>query len=393
MPLSARETRAIRALAEHRRVSAAAEALGVSPSALSRTLAATESRLGATLFQRGWTGSEPTAQGDIVVGQCQRILTDIERVEHEDMGARHPRLTSYVRWRHLRALAAVVECGSATGAAGLLGVRQPAVSQALRELAGFVPCPLFDRHSAGLDARPAARALAALWSRIEAELTALPALLTDAASGVTGRVAVGMMPFSAQPAVMAAFGALTRQHPNLRLIGVPGNYTALTEALRRREIDLILGLLRQPAPVPGFVETPLGTERYTLIARCDHPIHAAPVTIDTLARQRWVVAPHGTPVRRYFDTVFRRMGAVPPAQSYEIWSFSDAEQMIVDSDSLALLSYSRDRLERLRPDLRAVAFDLPDAAVLIGATRLGDAPPSAAVAAFLAALKARLPQA
>ncbi|MCB1411028.1 MAG: LysR family transcriptional regulator, partial [Rhodobacteraceae bacterium] len=83
MPLSARETRAIRALAEHRRVSAAAEALGVSPSALSRTLAATESRLGATLFQRGWTGSEPTAQGDIVVGQCQRILTDIERVEHE----------------------------------------------------------------------------------------------------------------------------------------------------------------------------------------------------------------------------------------------------------------------------------------------------------------------
>ncbi|MCB1411029.1 MAG: LysR family transcriptional regulator, partial [Rhodobacteraceae bacterium] len=80
----------------------------------------------------------------------------------------------------------VVECGSATGAAGLLGVRQPAVSQALRELAGFVPCPLFDRHSAGLDARPAARALAALWSRIEAELTALPALLTDAASGVTG---------------------------------------------------------------------------------------------------------------------------------------------------------------------------------------------------------------
>ena len=124
----------------------------------------------------------------------------------------------------------------------------------------------------------------------------------------------------------------------------------------------------------------------------DTPIHAAPVTIETLARQRWVVAPHGTPLRRYFDTVFRRMGAVPPAQSYEIWSFSDAEQMIVDSDSLALLSYSRDRLDRLRPDLRAVAFDLPDAAVAMGATRLGDAPPSPAVAAFLAALADRLPQ-
>ncbi|HPD93732.1 MAG: LysR family transcriptional regulator [Rhodobacter sp.] len=392
MPLTARETRAIRALADHRRLSAAAEALGVSPSALSRALSESEARLGATLFQRGWTGAEPTAQGDIVVGQCQRILTDIERVEREDLGARHPRLTAYVRWRHLRVLTAVVTCGSATAAARSLGMRQPAVSQALRDLAGFVPVPLFVRRSAGLDALPAALALAALWARIEAELRALPALLADAARGLSGRVAVGMMPFSAQPAVMAAFGTLTRAHPNLRLLGVPGNYTALTEALRRREIDLILGLLRQPAPVPGFVETRLGTERYTLIARRDHPIHAAPVTIETLARQRWVVAPHGTPLRRYFDTVFRRMGAVPPAQSYEIWSFSDAEQMIVDSDSLALLSYSRDRLDRLRPDLRAVAFDLPDAAVAMGATRLGDAPPSPAVAAFLAALADRLPQ-
>ncbi len=390
LPLTAREARVIRALADHRRLGAAAEVLALSQSSLSRALAEAESRLGVTLFQRGWTGSEPTALGDVVVAQCQRILADIEAVERADLGARHPKLAALVQWRHLESLAAVVAQGSASAAARALGISQPAVSQALSDLAAFVPVPLLRRHSAGLDPEPAAFALAALWDRVRSELQILPGLLAEAATGLTGRVAVGLMPFSGQAGVMAAFGDLTREHPNLRLIGVPGNYTALCEALKRREIDVIVGLLRNPAPYPGFAEEPLFAERFTLVARRDHPVHAAPVTIDTLAAQRWVVAPHGTPVRRYFETVFRRLGAVPPAQSYEIWSFADAEQMIVDSDSIALLSYSDRTLAALRADLRPVAFDLPDAGVDVGLTRLGDLPPSPAVSAFATALRARL---
>ncbi|MCW1933840.1 LysR family transcriptional regulator [Pararhodobacter zhoushanensis] len=389
LPLTAREARVIRALADHRRLSAAAEALALSQSSLSRALAEAEARLGVTLFQRGWTGSEPTAPGDVVVAQCQRLLADIETVERVDLGARHARLAGMVQWRHLSALAAVVTTGSASAAAQALGVRQPAISQTLRDLGALVPAPLFRRHGSGLTPEPAAFTLAALWDRVQDELRALPALLAQAAQGLTGRVAVGLMPFSGQAQVMAAFGDLTRVAPNLRLVGVPGNYTALCEALKRREIDVIVGLLRSPAPYPGFVEEPLYQERFTLVARRDHPVHDAPVSIATLAAQRWVVAPHGTPVRRYFETAFRRLGAVPPAQSYEIWSFADAEQMIADSDSIALLSYSDATLDALRPDLKAVAFDLPDAGVAVGLTRLGDTPQSPAVTAFAQALAAR----
>ncbi|MCA2013908.1 LysR family transcriptional regulator [Cereibacter sphaeroides] len=390
MILTAREARVIRALADHRRLTAAAEVLALSQSSLSRALAEAEARLGVTLFQRGWTGSEPTAPGDVVADQCQRILGDIEATERDELAPRAPRLAALVQWRHLEALSAVVATGSATGAARALGLSQPAISQALRDLAAYVDVPLFARRSAGLEPLPGAFALAALWARIEGELKALPRLLAEAERGLSGRVAVGLMPFSGQASVMAAFGDLTRAHPNLRLIGVPGNYTALCEALRRREIDVIVGLLRSPAPYPGFTETPLSDERFTLVARQDHPVHQGPVTIETLAAQRWVVAPHGTPVRRYFETVFRRLGAVPPAQSYEIWSFADAEQMIADSDSVALLSYSDRTLSGLRRDLRPVDFALPDAGIAVGLTRLGDQAPSPGVAAFAQALTARL---
>lgn len=383
MTLTAREARVIRALADHRRLSSAAEALHVSQSSLSRTLAGAESRLGVALFQRGWTGAEPTAAGDLVVGLCQRILSDLEQV-----AAASPRLATHVQWHHLTAVAAVVATGSATGAARLLGLRQPAISQALADLAAF-SAPVFTRRSTGLEATDTARALAALWQRIEADLAALPALLARPLPGLTGRLAVGLLPFSGQRQVMAAFGELARAHPHLRLIAVPGNYAALCDALRRREIDVIVGLLRNPAPWPGFVETPLGAEDFTLVARADHPVHGAGLTIDTLAAQRWIAAPHGTPLRRYFETVFRRLGAVPPAQSYEIWSFSDAEQMIADSDSVALLSYSPAALTQLRPDLKRVDFPLPDARTDVGLTRLAETA-NPAIEALAGLLRARL---
>ena len=390
LPLSARETRAIRALADHRRLAAAAAALGTSPSSVSRALAEAEARLGVTLFQRGWTGSEPTAPGDVVVDQCQRVLAAIDAAEHEAFGPRPPRLGARLHWRHLAALSAVVTTGSATAAAQALGIRQPAVSQALADLSAHAQAPLFTRRSNGLEALPAALTLAALWERVQGDLRALPALLAGAATGLSGRLAVGMMPFSGQTQMMAAFGDLARAHPNLRLVAVPGNYTALCEALRRREIDVIVGLLRNPAPYVGFTEDPLCDERFTLVAHRDHPVHSAPVTIETLAAQRWVVASHGSPIRRYFETVFRRLGAVPPAQSYEIWSFADAEAMIAGSEAVALLSYSERTLAGLRADLRPVDFALPDAGATVGLTRLGEQPPSPGVLAFASALRRRL---
>lgn len=390
LPLTARETRAIGALAEHRRLGAAAEALGTSPSAVSRALAEAESRLGVSLFQRGWTGSEPTPAGDVVVDQCQRVLAAIDTVEREAFAPRPLRLAARLQWRHLAVLSAVVAAGSATAAARVLAMRQPAVSQALRDLSAHAQAPLFIRRSAGLEPLPAAQALAALWERVQGDLQALPDLLAGAATGLTGRVAVGMLPFSGQTRLMAAFGDLARAHPNLRLVAVPGNYTALCEALKRREIDVFVGLLRNPAPYPGFTEEPLYDERFTLVAHRDHPVHRGPVTIATLAAQRWVVAPHGSPIRRYFETVFRQLGAVPPAQTYEIWSFADAEAMIAGSEAVALLSYSDSTLAELRADLRPVAFALPDAVTTVGLTRLGDQPPAPELATLVEALRRRL---
>lgn len=393
-PLSARHIRVIRALSEHRRLSDAADSVALSQPAFSRSLHDAEERLGVSLFQRGWAGSEPTAMGDIVIAQCRRIFADMEAVERGALGNTGAlRLPNLVRWRHLRAVASVVRHGTASAGAQALGISQPAVSQSLTACQDYVREPLFARRQTGLEALEPARALAALWDRIAGVLSDIPTRLEATGDALVGRVSVGMLPFSGQSMVLDAFGEITRRHPLVHLVAVPGGYDTLSDALKRGEIDLIVGVLRAPSPVQGFVEEHLYFENYLMIARHDHPVHRAAVSIEELAGEQWIVAPHGTPIRAFFDRIFRDAGASPPAQSAEMFSFSNAEQMIVASGSIALLCYGRSGLKRLRPELKPVDVDLPGSRVSIGVTRFADGPPSDAIAEFLRILREKIVEA
>ncbi|MCB1389799.1 MAG: LysR family transcriptional regulator [Rhodobacteraceae bacterium] len=386
LPLSAVEVRAISALAEHRRTAPAAESLHLSQSALSRHVRAAEERLGVPLFQRGWSGTDATGAGEAVVRQCHRILDRLARV---DAALGPSRLATHARWRHLRAVAACVQSGGASGAARLLGVRQPAISQALRDVAGYAGQALFSRRRDGLSPTPAGRQLATVWDAIARDLSEVPQLLDPVPGALSGRVAVGMLPFSGQNLVVESFAELTVDHPNLRLIAIPGSYQMLCQALQRGEIDLIMGSLRAPAP-PGFVEERLYDEEFTMIARADHPCHSGPMTLETLARLNWSVAPHGTPVRRYFEALFREAPEPPHTQSCEIFSFANAEQIILGSQSVAMLCYSAERLSALHPGLRRLEVALPEPSVAVGLTRVEHAPSTPAVEVFVERLRGRV---
>jgi len=339
------------------------------------------------LFQRGWSGTETTGAGDVVARQCQRILDTLHALDAE---APSSRLAIHSRWRHLHSVAMVARIGSASGAATAMGVRQPAISQALREAAGFAGQALFQRRRTGLEATEAGQRLAIAWDHIAAYLAEIPQLIDASATGLTGRVAVGMLPYSGQNLVVDTFAELTLEHPHIRLIAIPGSYSTLCQALQRREIDLIIGSLRSPAPQPGFDEEPLYDEHYVMIARHDHPCHDSAQTLDSLARLQWSVAPHGTPVRRYFELLFRDAATPPMTQSLEIFSFSNAEQIIMGSDSIAMLCYSEERLLALHPALKQVAIPLPAPQVPIGLTRVSGAAMSPAVAEFVERLKLRI---
>lgn len=199
---------------------------------------------------------------------------------------------------------------------------------------------------------------------------------------MVGRVSIGMLPFSGQELISRAFARLSNRHPHLRLACIPGSYHGLVEALRRREIDRVVEIMRHQSCPPGLEETHLYDEYFAVVARSGHPLAGRAAEPEDLARRQWVVAPHGTPVRAHFEAVFGHIGLAPPTQSCEMLSFTAAEQMIIESNSLAMLSYSRGKLRQLRPDLSLIDTPFPDGIAPIGLTRLRDAETEPAVQEF-----------
>lgn len=368
--ITLKQARAIDAVAKTRGFEHAARVLNMSQPVVSRTIASAEKLLGGPLFQRGWSGTEPTAWGEIVLQRCSTALNLVSRAEDdiEILSGMRPNLRYFLRWHHLDAVAAVVRFGSASSASNRLGMTQPAISRAIAAISECCRQPLFDRRRDGLEATAQAQRLAALRDELLQELGTIEGLKFDSKRGLIGRLAVGMLPFSGQDLVAKAFGHLTNRYPDLRLMAVPGSYNMLAQALRRGEIDCLVGVLRSPSPFVDLREIFLYNEKFTLVARRDHPCHSKRRSISALENEKWIVAPHGTPVRSYFEGLFQSVGTTPPAQTCEILSFANAEKVIMNSNSIGLLTYSDQHLASLPPELKKVKVNLPDAEIAIGLT-------------------------
>lgn len=385
--LELREIVAIDAVAHTRSFKFASDLLNTSQPTLSRLIAAAERKLDRQLFLRGWSGADTTASGDAVARICRAIVTELDQAQTQiaPLRAGIPSFRNNLRSVHLGAIAAVTRDRSVTRSAKRLGRTQPELSRTLTEFSKRFGLDLFRRTSAGMEPLDAAKVLTALAGAVSFHLNRLPTELARLNGVVTGRVAIGMLPFSGQDMIFQAFAELTNDHPNIRLTCVPGSYNALVETLRRREIDGIIGILRQDDCPDGLDELPLYDERFVVIARRDHPIQTDS-NPDALAATQWVVAPHSTPVRTHFETVFAALGATPPTQTCELLSFGSAEQMLVHSNSAAMLTYSDRRLAALRPELAEVSTPFPRVSAPIGMTCLANASPDIALPEFTARL-------
>jgi len=153
----------------------------------------------------------------------------------------------------------------------------------------------------------------------------------------------------------------------------------------------MIGILRDPPPFPELEEVFLHHENFALVARRDHPCHESAKSMADLKNEKWIVGQHGTPIRSYFDGLFETMGAVPPTQTCEIHSFAGAERLVMESNSIALLSYSERQLADLPQELRKVEVDLPDARTSIGITVKKSGGMTEIVRTFERLLRARSP--
>lgn len=365
--------RAALAVARHGSAAQAGAALSKSATSVTRAVQTLEAALGMPLFERHARGMVPTAAGRAVVARALRAFEQLDLGACElhgtaAAGRRDSRLARLAGERLLEVLVAVADTGSATLAAQRLGLTQPAVSQALRELEHLAGAVLVERGARSLHLTDAG---AILLRRVRLALMELRVAGEETASldGLLhGRVTVASLPYSSVELVPQAAARCLRRHPRLQLAVIDGTYDTLIGRLRSAEIDMIVGTLR-PADADDLEQEVLVDDSLCVACRAGHPHAAAPhLALRDLADAPWVLPLPGTAARASFEAAFRAEGLALPPVRLEVHNPVAVRALLLDGDYLALLSAHQIRAEVAAGQLAVLPVALRDARRTIGLT-------------------------
>jgi DNA-binding transcriptional LysR family regulator len=384
------QLRVFEAVARHENVTQASHELLRSQPAITACVAEFETILGAGLFERATTGTYLTPAGVAALVRARRTLRAAEEaVLALGSGRTVPALTlaGGITRAQFRCLLAIEECGSFRAAARTLEITEASLQRAARTLEQNMGVALYRRTASGVQTTELGREFARRLKTVRGQVVALVQTINAYEIPKERCVTVGVLILDPTILIVNAIKDLEHQFPGTRVVVVNGTYEALLGKLLRDEIDFVIGLLKRPDPLLGFVEEPLYAERYCVVAARDHPLaRKSSVTVEDLARFRWVLPPKGSPRREAYEYVFSE--SVSPPASIETYSLSTIRIVLSDADMLTVLSWTETLSERRFGLLAPLPVEIPwDEGPVVGITRRQDWEPSDAQAAFLASVK------
>lgn len=373
---------AIREAVRQESLAGAARAINLSQPAVTQAVKGIEAQAGSALFERHAGGMVPTGAGRLLAARIERALALIAQAERAT-GATAPlsRLASAVQ---LRALIAVVETGGFSAAARRLGVAQPSIHRAVRDLEALCGRPLVARGAHGLEPTREARILARSAGLAFAEIRQGFEEVREQAGIMDGRLWIGSLPLAISYLLPAAVTRLLESYPGAHVRIVDGPYDELLHELRHGALDLTIGALRDPPPGADLRQEKLFDDPLAIMVRAGHPLLAhRHIDAQALAALDWVAPRDGTPARRYFETFFAAHGLTPPARIIECSSLAAVRALLMQSDRAALLSEGQTHLEKQSGELAVLKARMAGTERAIGLTLRQDWRPTAMQATFL----------
>ncbi|MGQ9367957.1 LysR family transcriptional regulator [Azospirillum sp. ST 5-10] len=389
-----RHLRAFQAVAQSQSISAASRQVFISQPAITQAIAKMEKALGVTLFERRPDGVFLTEAGRLFHDRVERMLRHLQAGVAEIVraaarrGARPQNLEPMLTGVQLRALIAIADAHNFSLAARAIGVSQPALHRAARDLEHLAEVPLFEKASGGIALTRPAEVLAVQAKLALVEYGKGLEELADWKTADSGRLVIGAMPLARTFLLPTAINALMRERPEARVEVVDGPYEDLLHGLRQGDIDLLVGALRNPVPIDDVVQERLFDDPLAIVGRAGHPLAAkGRIDIADLARCGWVVSRRGTPSRAHFDQLFAEAGVAPPRSLVETGAINLIRGLLTASDRLTLISLHLIRHEMQWGLLAPLPYRLPHTARPIGLTVRRDWRPTAAQARFIALLR------
>jgi len=318
----------------------------ISQSAITNAVAACESDLGVTLFERSSRGMTPTQAGAV---WCPRIAAAADYLKEAEAALQHWKRRSpmpiqkLVTETQLRALSAVIETGGFSQAARQLGVSQPSVHRAARELETLCGVPLWRREGSHVEPTNEARTLARFGDLCFSEISLAHEAVREIQGIMEGTLRIGALPLARSQWLPKALAATLKAFPDARVAIVDGPYNEQVTALRHGRIDFLLGALRK-VPPDNLTQERLFSDPLLILIRATHPLapgfdsRTDKLTPEQLGSLSWILPRTGTPGRSNFETFMAAKGLPSPHRVIESSSLVATREILLRSDYAAILS-------------------------------------------------------
>lgn len=192
-----------------------------------------------------------------------------------------------MKLQSLRALLAAVESGSLRNAARKLGVSQPALTKAIRELELELGAPLLLRSNTGVTTTAQGRVLADRARTVERELATAVDQIRQLSGDMVGSLHVAAVPLALLLLVPEALRTFSASHPGIRLRIDEELYMAQLTRLRAGEVGVAVGPVPAGLPAGELVIEPLMPIQMVVVAGRTSQ-HAKARFLADLADARWV---------------------------------------------------------------------------------------------------------
>jgi len=239
--------------------------------------------------------------------------------------------------RHLEVFHAIMQAGSVTGAAHLLNVTQPAISNVLRHAEQQLKFKLFERIGGRLQPTPEACDLFPDVQAIFGRIDTLNRAVDEIRGGRTGRLAVAASPTFVNAYLPEAVSRLHRHSPGARVtIHAMATANAIEERVARREVDI--GLVYTPVMDPSVGVEQVGTSSVVCaVPRRSRLAKQKEVTAQDLAKGIVVATGPTTRIGKAIQAAYGAHGLSMPNVAVEVNSSQAACLMVAKGVGIGLV--------------------------------------------------------
>jgi DNA-binding transcriptional LysR family regulator len=245
-----------------------------------------------------------------------------------------------LKTRHLQVFLAVARAGSMQRAAREVHLTQPAISKLIRELEDTLGAPLFERSKRGVVPTECGQALVGRAQLVLNDLESAKDEIAAIARGVVGTVRVGVLPVAEARLLSTTLLALRKTAPGLAVQLEDGTRDVMLSALRRGEIDCVIGRLDAGAGdrdlhIEKLIQLPVA-----IVVSPSHPLaRKRRLSWPDLLSYPWVLPQRGAPIRTAIDREFTDLGLVPPVPAIESTSFRLIQAVVAETDMIGVITY------------------------------------------------------